>query len=174
MTDKNDVKNDDPVDQMRRELSSDIENLSAGKSRRKDKSKIRTIIENILFAVAFITLSIILAGVLVTRADGRTPQVFGYQLYRIESGSMDPTLKVGALILSHSPPNASELKKDDIITFINSDGKTITHRIIEVVSSADGSVSYRTKGDNPINSPDNDLVLPQDIQAVFVVKIPLT
>jgi len=174
MTIKNDAKNDDPINQMRQELSSEKENLSADKTRRAHQSKTRTVIENVLFAVAVMTLSIILASVLVTRANGKTPQVFGYQLYRIESGSMDPTLGVGTLILSHSPENAAGLKKDDIITFVSSDGKTITHRIIEVVTSEDGSVSYRTKGDNPINSPDNDPVLPQNVEAVFVLKIPLT
>jgi len=172
MTDKKDINN--PIEQMRQELSSENSNVSAAKTRRKHQSKVKTVIENVLFAVAVIALSIILASVLLTRANGQTPQVLGYQLYRIESGSMSPTLGVGAIILSHSPLNASGLKKDDIITFISADGKTITHRIIEVISSADGSISYRTKGDNPINSPDNDPVLPQDIQAVFVVKIPLT
>lgn len=174
MTIKNDAKNDDPIDQMRQELSSENKKLHAGKTQRAHKSKARKVIENVLFAVAVIVLSVILASVLVTRANGKTPQVLGYQLYRIESGSMEPTLGVGSLILSHSPENASGLEKDDIITFISSDNKTITHRIVEVVTSEDGSVSYRTKGDNPINSPDNDLVLPQNVEAVFVLKIPLT
>jgi len=137
-------------------------------------SKVLKIIGNCLFGAAVIVLSFILVSVLTARTAGKTPAVFGYQIYRIESGSMEPTLPVGSMILSHNPKDSSSLKKDDIITFINSDGLTVTHRIVEVVVSEDGFVHYRTQGDNPINSPDAELVSPEMIQAVFVLKVPLT
>lgn len=175
MIDKKQKPTEDPLIQMRQELDAEDNRVkSVATGRRTQKSKIIKGIESCLFAVVIIILSIILFSVLSAKANGKTPEVFGYRLYVIESGSMDPTLRVGALILSHNPKDASDLKKDDIITFVSSDGKTITHRIVEVVVSEDGSISYRTKGDNPINSPDNELVTPKMVEAVFILKIPLT
>ena len=40
------------------------------------------------------------------------------------------------------------LKKDDIITFKESEDKFITHRIIEVIKNQDEQTMYVTKGDN--------------------------
>jgi signal peptidase len=78
------------------------------------------------------------------------------------------------LILSHKPKDASNLKAGEIITYIDSNKKTITHRIVEVITAQDGAISYQTKGDNPINSPDLLPVTPQMVEAVFVLKVPLT
>ena len=144
------------------------------KNGHSNTSGLLKIIGNCLFGAAVIVLTFILVSVLTARTAGKTPSVFGNQIYRIESGSMDPTLHVGSMILSHNPGDSSALKKDNIITFINSNGLTVTHRIVEVVVSEDGLVHYRTQGDNPINSPDTELVSPEMIQAVFVMKIPLT
>lgn len=175
MTDKKGISKTDPLDQMRQELA---EEVSSGKSavtkRRFYKSRTYKILENCLFAFVVIVLSVILASVLMAKSNGKTPEVFGFQLYRIESGSMEPTLRVGALIFSHRPQDPSSLVKGDIITFTNSDGLTVTHRIVDVVIAEDGSASYRTKGDNPINIPDKELVLPEMIDGVFVFKVPLT
>jgi signal peptidase len=86
---------------------------------------------------------------------------------------MSPTLEVGSMFVSKKPGDADNLKKGDIITFESNNGLTITHRIIEVVQTESG-VAYRTKGDNPINSPDIDLVTPDSISAVFIIAVPLT
>lgn len=174
MTDKKDLNKADQLDLMKQELSEEVgSEKSVGTKRRFFKSKTYKIIENCLFAAAVIALSLILASVLMAKANGKTPEVFGFQLYRIESGSMDPTLPVGTLIFSRKPGDPSSLAKGDIITFTNSDGLTVTHRIVEVVSS-NNSISYRTKGDNPINIPDKELVRPEMINGVFVFKVPLT
>jgi len=175
MTDKKDISKADTLDKMRHELSEEISGgKSVGTKRLFYKSRKYKIIENCLFAVVVIMLSVILASVLMAKANGKTPEVFGFQLYRIESGSMEPTLRVGALIFSHKPEDPAVLETGDIITFTNSDDLTITHRIVDVLIAKDGSVNYRTKGDNPINSPDKELVLPEMIDGVFVCKVPLT
>jgi signal peptidase I len=126
----------------------------------------------IVFIVVFAALSMILASVLVAKSSGKTPSVFGYQLYVVQSGSMIPTFNIGTVILSKTPDDPSALKKGNIITFEN-DGMTVTHRIIEVVTEG-GIVKYRTKGDNPENSPDEGFRTVDKIKAVFVFRIPLT
>lgn len=163
------------IDRMRQELSKADEEYETDASNiKKIKKSIWRILSNCLFVAICLVLSVILVSVLTMKENGKTPEVFGYRLYIIESGSMDPTLHVGSVILSKHPKDPSKLTKDDIITFERSDRATVTHRIIEVLTDTDESVSYITKGDNPINSPDVDLVTPQMISAVFVMKIPLT
>lgn len=128
---------------------------------------------------AFLSLIILLLAltfllIMYTKSRGETPTLFGYQLYVIETGSMEPTLKVGSIILTKVPKDAAKLKKDDIVTFRTKSGSVVTHRIIEVIAGEDGNPQYRTKGDNPTNSPDAELLDPERVIAEFVAKLPLT
>lgn len=131
-------------------------------------------IMNIMFGITVVFLSAVLILILLAKSGGETPAVFGFQLYKIETASMDPTLPVGSIILSQTPEYADRLKVGDIITFISSRDMIITHRIIEVVTMDDGTIGYKTKGDNLINSPDREVVVPSAVSAVLVLKIPLT
>jgi len=143
--------------------------VNTGISRKSGLKKFR----DILFVLTVLFLIAILLSVLSARVNGRTPEVFGYRLYVVQSSSMSPTLEVGSMFVSKRPGDADNLKQGDIITFESNNGLTITHRIIEVVQTESG-VAYRTKGDNPINSPDIDLVTPDSVSAVFIIAVPLT
>lgn len=175
MADLNSMQQEDPIQRMKQELLEEEDRQAAVTSRgRSQKVKVAKVVETCIFALVVLILSFVLISVLSAKENGKTPQILGYQLYKIETGSMEPTLRVGALILSQKPKDASDLKTDDIITFISSKGKTITHRIIDVQTEKDGSIQYQTKGDNPINSPDAEPVTPEMVEAVFILKIPLT
>ncbi len=128
-------------------------------------------------AVVYTLIILLLVGTLVqliyTKRTGEAPTLFGYYLFRIETPSMDPTLPVGSVILSKKPSDTSALSEGTVVTFLTSGGERITHRIVGVAAQQDGSVAYLTKGDNPINSIDLELLTPERIVAIFVVKIPL-
>lgn len=74
----------------------------------------------------------------------------GYSLFRVVTGSMEPTIPVGSLLLSRNV-EISQVQEKDIICFRAQDsqifGKMMTHRVVEVQTEADGSVSFVTKGD---------------------------
>ncbi len=164
----------DQIQKMQQELAdSDFEGKSFPK-RSFLPGKILHFNMNIMFGIAVVLLSAVLILILLAKSGGKTPVVFGFQLYEIESASMDPTLPVGSIILSQTPEDADSLKVGDIITFINSKDMIITHRIIEVVTMDDGTNGYKTKGDNVINSPDSEVVAPSAVSAVLVLKVPLT
>lgn len=122
----------------------------------------------ILYALIYLLLFSTLISVLLSKYSGETPQIFGYQLYIIKSESMSPTLKTGSIILSKKPTDASALEVGDIVTFSQAKA-IITHRIIEVIK--EDSIKYRTKGDNPNNTPDIGLLSPENVKAVFVMKL---
>jgi len=127
-----------------------------------------------IFIIVVISLLFILYSVLMAKSRGETPDVLGYQLYVVKSNSMAPTLDVGTVILSKIPEDSTKLDVNDIVTFKTISGAVVTHRIIEVIETGDGKVKYRTKGDNPTNSPDTELLDPERVMAKFVLKIPLT
>jgi signal peptidase len=142
------------------------------KKTKSGKNKVLSIISWVVFILLLLGLSTILTSVLMAKSKGETPAVFGYQLYVVQSGSMEPTFNIGSVILSRIPGDPSKLKKGDVVTFTN-DGVTITHRIFEVIND-DGIVKYKTKGDNPENTVDPDLLTTDRVKAILVFRIPLT
>lgn len=103
-----------------------------------------------------------------TRSQNEMVNVFGYSFAYVLSGSMEPVLEVGDVILIKSV-NAESIEVGDIITFRRLSGPLagnfITHKVIEINSSND-SLSFTTKG---IANPTNDAepVTPEQIQGVY-------
>jgi signal peptidase I len=84
-------------------------------------------------------------------ALGVGPRLLPYRAYVIESGSMNPTIPVGAVAVLR-PVHAAELRVGDIITFTRPDtGRgLVTHRIVRIEGPAGARVLV-TKGDaNPV------------------------
>ena len=128
-----------------------------------------------VFLFIFAALVVTLFGVYAAKSQGRTPAIFGvYQLYSVETGSMEPTLTVGSVIVCQRTAHPESLRANQIVTFCTTSGAVVTHRIIEVVADGSGNVAYRTKGDNPVNSPDVELLTPDRVIGVFAAKIPFT
>lgn len=64
-------------------------------------------------------------------------------LFQVKTGSMEPTLPVGSSVLNFRTGN---YQRGDIITFHDSEGYVVTHRLVEVTKSGE----LITKGDaNP-------------------------
>jgi signal peptidase len=75
------------------------------------------------------------------------PRFLPYQTYFVRSGSMEPTVHVGALVVL-TKTNAEDLEVGDIITFENPDrpDTLVTHRIFGIESDQ-GQRVFVTKGD---------------------------
>jgi signal peptidase I len=99
--------------------------------------------------------------VISSKASGGEPQFLGYQLKTVLSGSMEPTFKTGSIIAIKPVQNPTDLKKNDIITYMESEDKLVTHRIIEVANNSNQTM-YKTKGDNNSDA-DNDPVISQNV-----------
>lgn len=94
--------------------------------------------------------------------------------YVIISPSMVPNINVLDAVVTMRT-DADKLKKNDVITFISNDpshsGITITHRIVGIKETSDGSYAYRTKGDNN-NVEDKTLVSYDDVIGKVIFRIP--
>ena len=128
----------------------------------------------VIFSALMLLLVWSIVSIQMTKSRGEIPNVLGFQLFAIESGSMEPTLKIGAVIISRKPKDPENLKANEIVTFRTLSNAIVTHRIIEVLINNDGSKAYRTKGDNPKNSADQELLTLNRVIGVFVARIPLT
>jgi signal peptidase len=91
------------------------------------------------------------------------PQVVGAdQGYVVLSGSMEPVMSPGDVIIVDSV-GVEAIQEGDIITYTQGDERTpTTHRVIEIVER-DGGVAFRTKGDAN-GSPDSQLVSPDQVE----------
>ena len=95
------------------------------------------------------------------------PGIFGYHMYDILSGSMEPTMPVGSLIyVKEGKPE--EVAEQDIIAFYSSlEGSgIITHRVVNnnIVSG-----TFQTKGD--ANAKEDPTLVSYDAYIGSVVRI---
>lgn len=74
----------------------------------------------------------------------------GYSMFRVVTGSMEPTIKVGALLVTEQV-EMNSIVSGDIICFRAQEsaifGKMMTHRVVGVHTAIDGSLFFETKGD---------------------------
>jgi len=68
--------------------------------------------------------------------SAKKPFIFGYATYYVLTGSMEPVIHVGDVIIDEKVSSISDLKEGDIITYIGKEGefagKTVTHKIVRI------------------------------------------
>ncbi|WP_260852595.1 signal peptidase I [Curtobacterium pusillum] len=80
--------------------------------------------------------------IVVPKATGSTPLT-------VLTQSMDPTLPPGTLLVVRPTP-VDDIRIGDVVTYQITSGQpaVISHRVVSVASSSDGSRTFRLKGDN--------------------------
>ncbi len=88
----------------------------------------------------------VLALLALLLATSAASSLWGYRTYVIYGSSMEPTIKLGSLIVTKSV-STDDLEVGDIITFRSRGNQTtVTHRIVGV-REEDGQRRFLTKGD---------------------------
>ena len=100
-------------------------------------------------AIVLIILSLFALLTVVMTPAGQVPQVMGYSILQVLTGSMEPTIPEGSMLLiQQTEPDT--LQPGDIISFFSPDplldGALNTHRIQEVLNDGD-TLEFITKGD---------------------------
>ena len=91
----------------------------------------------------------------------------GYKSFLVQSGSMEPAIMTGDIIIIH-PENS--YFKTNTITFHGSEGRIVTHRIVEI-NEKNGKSYFSTKGDAN-RSEDEDLITQDQIIGKVSLVIP--
>lgn len=110
------------------------------------KAKIKQIAASV-----FLTLAVILCISVVAQIMSRGyVTIFGHSLFRVATGSMEPTIETGALLISKET-DINTIKEGDIICFRSKEagmlGQVITHRVMSVQTDENGQLIFETRGD---------------------------
>jgi len=138
--------------------------------RRKQKAqafkRIITITTYILIILLLIyNISLIIQAVV---NPSKTPSFFGIKTYSIISGSMEPTIHTGDIVIAKET-NKENLQIGDIISF-RLGQSVVTHRIIGIEETENGEV-YTTKGDK--NNTEDKVEIKIDlIEGKVIGRIP--
>ncbi len=103
----------------------------------------------ILWWAMVILLVLLLIWVLGAKFRGEVPEIFGYSILWIVSGSMEPQIPTGSYILVKSCP-PQEVEVGDVISFYSEEraiyGLPNTHRVQQIISTDEG-IEFVTRGD---------------------------
>jgi signal peptidase len=94
---------------------------------------------------------------------------FGWHVDVVFSGSMDPALKVGSMVLTR-PVKAEDLNVGDIVTFYSPlNGELTSHRVVDIESGP--SLGFHTKGD--ANEEVDPLIVPaENVVGTICLQVP--
>lgn len=111
-----------------------------------------TIYTVIIIALVFIALSVALSAF----------DIGGYKLFSVQSGSMEPTIKTGSIVVVEK---SDDYQENDIITFNEQNQSTVTHRLVKK-EVEEGQVKFTTKGDANTSTDTNKVLASQIIGKV--------
>lgn len=119
-------------------------------------NKILHILYRVLEFIVFGALILYVVAIAFQRfSDNQS--IFGYRVFTIASGSMNPAYKVGDVILVKET-TPEELRVGDVITYLGNkssvSGMIVTHRITKIETKSNGSLLFTIKGDaNQVEDP---------------------
>lgn len=105
---------------------------------------------SVLWYAFLLLLALVLVSITVSRARGEVPNVFGFSIMRIASGSMEQEIPTDSYILIRKVA-PEDVRKNDIICFYSEDplilGRPNTHRVVADPIPTEDGFTYVTKGD---------------------------
>ena len=122
----------------------------------------------ILIPILVINLTLIIKSYTNTE---EVPTLGGYCPLIVLTGSMEPEISSGDMIICHTI-EPSEVKTGDVISFFDPEGNglsVVTHRVVEIVQE-NGSLSFRTKGDAN-NVEDKTPVPAENLVGIYQTRI---
>lgn len=139
--------------------------------------KKKTVLENIIdiFLIFIVIISIIIAtlsGIIIIKesiSPYEVPDIMGIKPFIVLTGSMEPIIKAGDLVLVKEV-NENELKINDIIAFrYTKEDEALIHRIVGI-EEYEGKTFFTTKGDN--NQTEDKLNIEyKNIEGIYSFRI---
>lgn len=127
--------------------------------------KMKKVLENKLFKILWtlikaifgLIIALVLIIIITQRVFNNETSFFGYRIFTVASGSMEPKYKIlDMLLVKEMSPQ--EIKVNDDLVYIGKEGtyadKVITHRVIKI-EEKDGKRIFHTQGilDNSMLDP---------------------
>lgn len=143
-----------------------------------DTKKKKKSVLDIIFTVLGVVLCVIMIPIVAVNitliiksytSPDQVPDFFGYKPFIVMSGSMEPTIMTGDLIVSKNI-NADDVKAGDVISYHLGDA-VITHRVLEITADGNGARQFIMQGDNN-NAKDEKPVTDEMIEGVYRLRLP--
>ena len=111
--------------------------------------RILRIIKTVLNVVIGIFIALFLLVVCLQRFTDNTLSLFGFRMFTVLTGSMEPKYNVGDVLFSKSI-DPDEIQVGDAISYLGKSGdvkdKVVTHEVIEIENDENGEKIFHTKG----------------------------
>jgi signal peptidase I len=106
------------------------------------KAVVRAVVLGLSTGLLLLVAGLAVVLIVVPKATGSTPLT-------VLTQSMDPTLPPGTLLVVRPTP-VEDIRIGDVVTYQITSGQpaVISHRVVSVASSSDGSRTFTLKGDN--------------------------
>ena len=129
---------------------------------------IRNIIGILLCIVMILVLIVNITLIVRSYVEPKeVPSFLGYKPFIVLSGSMEPEIMPGDLIITKNI-DPKDIAVGDVISFRKDKTTVVSHRVTEVLTE-DG-LAFLTKGDANIGA-DAGSVLPEDIEGTYLLRI---
>ena len=131
-------------------------------------AKLKKILK-IIFWVVLIIIAIYSLVIIVQKIfwKDRTPSFFGYKNFIVLTGSMEPKINIGDIVIIKE---TNDIKVNDIVSF-KIDNSIITHRVTDIRHDDENNLTFITKGDAN-NGYDNEILTLDDLEGKYLFKIP--
>lgn len=102
-----------------------------------------------IVSAVILVLAVVLAMVVCIQVLTRGyVTIAGNSLFRVVTGSMEPTMPVGSILICRDTP-IDDIREGDIVCFRSMGsagvGKIITHRVVAVLQNGDGDTLLETR-----------------------------
>jgi signal peptidase len=136
----------------------------------REVKRILKYLENLIIGtIITVMLLSVYTSIMMKINSEKISYVMGYKPLTVLSGSMDPYIKAGDMIIVKRV-NPENIKVNDVITYIKDDNIFVTHRVVEK-NIKEERLAFRTKGDIN-NVEDKNLVFSEKVVGISVFKIP--
>lgn len=133
--------------------------------------KVWHIIKSILNIVITVFIVLFLIVVCLQRFSNNRISFFNYRMFTVVSGSMEPSYKIGDVLISKEV-EPSKIKIGDDISYLGSNGdfkdKVVTHRVVDIYKDDNGDYLFKTKG--TANILEDPIVYEDQLYGVVVHK----
>ncbi|MBQ7670609.1 MAG: signal peptidase I [Clostridia bacterium] len=133
---------------MKEKIDRELETASEEGSDAKGKKKS---LKSYIISMTILAISVLVCVIVTvqTLTNGYV-NIFGYSVFRVVTGSMEPTIPVGAVLLSRSA-DVDEIEVGDIICFRSREsshyGSIVTHRVVSISEDESGKKYLESRGD---------------------------
>lgn len=132
---------------------------------------------NVLGVLLILFLTALCIFLIYQRVSGQEPKLFGYRLFEVQTGSMEPTIMTGDTILTKEYKDISDIQIGDIVVFKNDQiwinvgkpelkGNYIVHRVI-YIDRAEGYIITLGDNNHGMSDPQTNL---SSVEAKYVTK----